>query len=226
MIVDHEHPNYHANQYAGAYHYAKEIKRNIIPNVETDRNWILLNVRGFAADHSIVFIHNNLHPSNYDWLRDYNDLILVCGVPETCEKVAHLGTAIYLPISIDVAEVAQYKRPKTKGAAFVGRVVKRQGITFPPETDFLEGMRRADLLKAMAEYSQLYAVGRCALEGIALGCEILAYDPRFPDASRWELLDNKDAAKILQSLLDEIDERGNGENEKTKSKNEDSRISV
>ena len=57
----------------------------------------------------------------------------------------------------------------------------------------------------MAEYEAIYAVGRCALEGLALGCNILPYDNRFPDPSVWKLLDNLEAAKILQEKLDEID---------------------
>ena len=37
------------------------------------------------------------------------------------------------------------------------------------------------------------------------GCEIMPYDKRFPDPSIWRVLDNRDAAKILQQKLDEID---------------------
>ena len=86
MIIDHNDRRYRdkwnlmeGNKYNGAFYYSKEIVANIIPNVKTDRNWITVNVQGAGADHAIVFIHNNLHPENYDWLQTYGykDLILV-----------------------------------------------------------------------------------------------------------------------------------------------------
>ena len=67
-IVDHDHPVYRRkrmqagrNKWNGAYYYSKEIVDNIIPLVKTDRNWLTINVPEVAYDHSIVFIHNNLH---------------------------------------------------------------------------------------------------------------------------------------------------------------------
>ena len=213
LIIDHTHPKYRQKwlnagrgKYNGAFYYSKEIVRNIIPNVRTDRNWITVNVPGVGADHSIVFIHNNLHPEHYDWLRDYKDLVLVVGIPETIEKVAGLGKVIYLPLSIDVAEVKAYKvKEKTKGSAFVGRPAKRRNVELPDGIDFIEYLPRKELLRKMAHYETVYAVGRCAIEAKALGCKLKAYDPRFPKVSRWKVLDNKDAAKILQVKLNEID---------------------
>ena len=213
-IIGTKHPSYRirrsgmkGGKFNGAYYYALEIEKNIIPNIRTDRAWVLLNCRGFAFNHSIVFIHNNLHPENYEWLKffGFQDLILVCGIPETCEKVKHLGRTIYLPLSIDVQEVTQYKTEKTKEAAFVGRAVKRRGLKFPETVDYIEGLERAELLQEMAKYKTVYAVGRCAIEAKALGCDVKAYDPRFPDPSIWKVIDNKDAAAILQKQLDEID---------------------
>ena len=213
LIIDHTHPKYRQTwlnagrgKYNGAFYYSKEIVRNIIPNVRTDRNWITVNVPGVGADHSIVFIHNNLHPEHYDWLRDYKDLVLVVGIPETIEKVAGLGKVIYLPLSIDVAEVKAYKvKEKTKGSAFVGRPAKRRNVELPDGIDFIEYLPRKELLRKMAHYETVYAVGRCAIEAKALGCKLKAYDPRFPKVSRWKVLDNKDAAKLLQTELDLID---------------------
>lgn len=193
------------NKWNGAFYYSKEIVKNIIPNVETDRNWITVNVPGKARDHSIVFIHNNLHPENYNWLSGYKDLVLVCGIPETVEKVSHLGKAVYLPISIDVEYVKQFRTEKTRGAAFVGRVPKRKGIDFPEGVDIIESLPRTRLLPLMAQYKTVYAVGRTALEAKVLGCKLKAYDPRFPKVSRWKVLDNKEAAKMLQEILNEID---------------------
>lgn len=212
MVIDHNHPRYRSrwknagsNKYNGAFYYSKEIVKNIIPCIETDRNWITINIQGVGCDHAIVFIHNNLHPEHYDWLAKYKDLILVCGIPETVSKVSHLGDSIYLPLSIDVADVQSYIRPKIKKAAFVGRPAKRKGIDLPKDLDIIEGLPRTKLLEEMAKYREVYAVGRTAIEAKALGCEVKAYDPRFPDPRRWKILDNKDAAKILQEQIDQID---------------------
>ena len=216
MIIDHNSVPYRLkwanagkNKYNGAYYYSKEIVANIIPNVKTDRNWITVNVQGYGCDHAIVFIHNNLHPQNYEWLKRYSDLILVCGIPETVEKVAHLGKAIYLPISVDVDYVKQFRvDDKTKEAAFVGRPAKKRGVTLPDDIDYIEGLPRPAMLKQMAQYKTVYAVGRCAIEAKILKCRLKAYDPRFPKVSRWKILDNKDAAKMLQKELDRIDGSG------------------
>ena len=213
-IIGTDHPVYKSKwknlkqeRFNGAYYYAKEIERNIIPKIDTDRNWVLLNVRPFAFNHSIIFIHNNMYPFIYDWLGStgFRDLVLVCGVPETCEKVKHIGRTIYLPLSVDVKEVEQYKTRKTRGAAFVGRQPKRNGITFPSDTDFIEGLPRQELLQEMAKYKTVYAVGRTAIEAKILGCNIEPYDPRFPDPSIWKVVDNSEAAAMLQERLNEID---------------------
>ena len=214
MIINHNHRAYKSkakrigkNRYNGAYYYSKEICENIIPNVKTNRNWITINVPGFGCNHAIVFIHNNLHPEHYDWLSKYKDLILVCGVPETCNKVAHLGKAIYLPLSVDMPYVLKYAKPdKTKDTAFVGRVGKAKYGDLPQGIDYLCGMKRQDLLKRMADYRYVYAVGRTAIEAKILGCEVLPYDKRFPDPGFWQILDNVQAAVILQELLNQIDE--------------------
>lgn len=214
MIIDHNDRRYRElrarqgeNKHNGAYYYSREIVENIIPNVKTDRSWITVNVQGAGADHAIVFIHNNLHPENYDWLATYGykDLILVCGVPETCEKVAHLGTPIYLPLSIDVEYVKQFKTDKTRKIAYAGRRAKRRNTKLPKGIDYIEGIGREDFLKRIAKYDTVYAVGRSAIEAKALGCKLKAYDPRYPKVSVWKVLDNKAAAKILQAKLDEID---------------------
>lgn len=212
MIVDHDSEAYRkrwnrsgADRWNGAFYYSKEIKANIIPNVETDRNWVLVNQQGEGFDHSIVFIHNNLHPDHYEWLSRYDDLVLVCGVPATCAKVAHLGRAVYLPLSVDVEYVRQFSRAKTKGTAFAGRPAKCQGVRLQPGTDILTGLPRTKLLPRMARYRRVYAVGRTAIEARVLGCEVLAYDSRFPDPSIWKVVDNLEAAAMLQEMLDGID---------------------
>lgn len=210
-IYDHTHWKYRQivqnnakRRYNGAFYYSVEIVRNIIPAVKTDRSWVTINAQGYACDHAIVFVHNNLRPENYDWLKKYRDLVLVCGVPETCEKVKHLGRAVYLPLSIDVAEVKRHSREKDREVCFAGRMAKATD-ELPDGIDYLHGVPRGQFLDELARYEKVYAVGRVALEARALGCEVLAYDPRFPDPEVWQVLDNKDAAAMLQKELDKID---------------------
>lgn len=211
-IINHNHRRYISKlnrigkgRFNGAYYYSKEICKYIIPAVRTDRSWITVNIQGVGCDHAIVFIHNNLHPENYDWLRKYKDLVLVCGVPETCAKVAHIGMPIYLPLSVKVSEVEQYKTEKTREIAYIGRKAKRKGYAFPVGIDYIEGLPREKLLAQVARYKKVYAVGRAAIEAKILGCEILPYDERYPDPAKWEVVDSLQAAEILQRELDEID---------------------
>lgn len=207
-VISHEHPKYQekrkkmkGDMFNGAYYYSREIVELIIPRVETDRPWVTINIPGECEDHAIVFIHNNLKPDLYDWMKEYKDLILVCGVPETCDKVAHLGTPIYLPLSVDVEEVKKYRCMKTKKRALVGRANKVASTYVLPKTDRLVDMPRSELLRSMALYKEIYAVGRCAIEGMILGCRILPYDARYPDVNRWKVLDSRDAAKMLNEEL-------------------------
>lgn len=197
-----------AGRYNGAFYYSQEIVRNIIPNVETDRNWITVNMKGIGADHSIFFVHNNLNPELYSWLEQFRDVVLVCGLLETAKKVEHLGKAIWLPLSIDVEEVQKYKRPKSErtGEAFAGRPSKRtlDGVVLP-NCYFIENQPRSVFLHTMSRFEYIYAVGRSALEAKALGCKLKPYDPRFPKVSRWKVVDNREAAKILQERIKEID---------------------
>lgn len=214
MVISHESKLYQGNSLPpearrnGAYFYSKEICQNIIPNVETDRNWVTIYVPSRAANHSVYFIHNNKNPSMYEFLSWYKDVVLVCGVPDTVDKVKRYGKAIYLPLSIDVEYVSKFRTDeKTINTAYVGRRGKRDGMIFPKGTVFLEGMPRERLLREMAKCRNVFAVGRCALEAKALGCNVLPYDPRYPDPNLWQVLDNRTAAKILQKKLDEIDKR-------------------
>ena len=62
--------------------------------------------------------------------------------------------------------------------------------------------------------SSLHSVGQEAKEALedararvakCLGCEVLPYDDRYPNPDVWKVLDNKDAAKILQQKLERIE---------------------
>ena len=189
----------------GALLYSKEIVKYFIPNIKTTRNWVTIRKVPFCYDHSIVFIHNNLHPEFYEYLSNYKDLVLVCGVPETCEKVKQYGKTIYLPLSIPVDEIKHYRSNKTKNVCYAGRKCKFAESNLLQGIPKVEDLPREEFLKELAKYKKVYAVGRTALEAKVLGCKILPYDPRFPNPSVWEVFDTMDAVKLLQQKLDEID---------------------
>ena len=220
MIVGINNNNYRAFRKAypkggfnGAHYYADEIERNIIPLVKTNRNWDCLGMRMTNhPDHCIMFIHHNLNfKQTYFWLKRYKDVILVVSSWATYAAAQDVGyKVIYLPLSIDVDYVKQFKTKKTKDACYAGNRWKfkhpdlakyvPKGTDYPPID-----MKREDLLKFIAPYKTCYAIGRCALEAKALGCKIKVCDSRYPDPKYWKLLDNKDAAKLLQKELDKVD---------------------
>lgn len=219
MIIDTTHPAYQELRNAlpfgknnGAYFYSQEIVKNIIPNVRTDRHWNTLGNQGLGSfDHAIVFIHHNIdHDRHYAWLKDYKDQVLVCSVPQTYRWALRHGKAIFLPLSIDVGYVKQFATEKTKDACYAGnkwrfkmRDIVRYvplGVDFPPDD-----LEREDLLRFMAPYRRVYAIGRTALEAKVLGAKIEVVDRRYPHTDYWEVLDNRKAAEILQEELDKID---------------------
>ena len=215
QIIDHNDTEYREiwarlgqGRYNGAFYYSKEIVKNIIPNVETWRPWVTVKT-GRAFDHAIVFIHNNLDPRRYDYLANYDDLVLICGVPETCKKVAHLGKAIYLPLSIDMEYIKQFRRPRAehKGVAYVGRRAKLNidGVSLPPNVPCIWNTKRQEMLKILGGLAEVYAVGRTAVEATALGVKVLPFDNRYPDPSIWQPVDNKEAAIMLQTELNILD---------------------
>lgn len=218
MIIDHTHPLYAAkrkslingNQYNGAYYYSKEIVKNIIPNIKTDRNWITIRLPEMTVHpgHAIVFIHNNRNPNYYSYLKNYKDCVLVCGLPQTAENLRFYGKTIYLPLSIDVKAVEKYRvKNKTKEIAYAGRKIKLEYMNnrVPKGTEILSDMPQSKLLREMAKYKKVYASGRTALQAKVLGCEVLPHETNFPDPRFWKVIDNKEAAQILQDKLNIID---------------------
>lgn len=209
--------NYHQNgrgAHNGAYYYSKEIVKNIIPNVKTNRPWDTLGMKFMRSyDHAIVFLHHCINWEKvYYWLREYKDQVLVCSTLPTYEwaKTVKGAHPVFLPLSIDIEEVQKHKAKKTKKACYAGNrwAFKRadenknipEGVDFPPPN-----LPREEMLEFIAPYREIYAIGRCALEGLALGCKIKPFYHVYPDPNYWKLLDNKDAAKLLQEALDQID---------------------
>ena len=218
MIIDHTNPLYtkkrnrmsQDGKYNGAYYYSKEIVKNIIPNVKTDRNWITIRLPEMTThpDHAIIFIHNNRNPNYYSYLKDYKDCVLVCSLPQTAENLSFYGKTIYLPLSVDVESVKKYKvKNKTKEIAYAGRKLKLNYMNnrVPKDTEVLSGMPQSQLLKEMAKYKKIYASGRTAIQAKILGCEVLPHETNFPDSRFWKILDNKEAAKMLQDKINIID---------------------
>ena len=214
MIIDHTHPEYvkrrnalGAAKFNGCYYYSKEIVDNIIPLIKTDRDWNTVgrDVDGMH-DGMIVFLHDNLSPWHYDWLKNYNDLILVCSSQYVADSVKFWGKPIVLPMSIDTEYVKKFRAKKTKDICFVGNSWVRANCSsrVPDNVDFFSSMPREKLLKEVAKYKRAMAIDRCAQECQVLGCELLELKVNYGCDST-EVLDNRDAAKILQQKLNEVE---------------------
>lgn len=222
-VIDTTNPNYiaycknfHPNgsgAHNGAYYYSQEIVKNIIPNVNTWRPWDTLGMKFLKSyEHAIVFIHHNLSWDKvYSWLDRYEDQILVCSTRPTYEwALSHGKKAILLPLSIDVDYVKQFQTKKTKRACYAGNrwAFKREDeqknipkyVDFPPPN-----LPREELLKFIAPYKECYAIGRCAIEALCLGCKIKPFYRAYPDSKYWKVLSNQKTAEILQKHLDRID---------------------
>lgn len=205
MIFSHESPEYTFTNPNGALEYSKEICKYFIPNIKTNRNWVTINLRGKCLDHSIFFVHNNLKLEIYEFVKDYDDVLLVCSQQSTLEAVKDYGKAVYLPLSVPVKEIEKYRvEKKTKVKCYAGRKGKYASVN-ARNCDRLEDIPREELLSRMAEYQFVYAVGRTAIEAKILGCKILKYDPRFPDTTVWKIVDTMEAVEMLQRILDEED---------------------
>ena len=214
MIIDHTHPEYKKRRnrqgfgkYNGAYYYSKDIVKYIIPYVKTDRNWVTIRMEDVPIpDNSIVFIHNNRNPNYYEYLKDYKDLVLVTSVQNTYDNMLFFSDkVILLPLSVNIKSIEKYKvKEKTKSQAFAGRRLKMNN-KIPKECDILTDMPQSQLIKEMAKYKKIYAVGRTAIQAKILGCEIGVYDNMYPDPKLWKPIDCVEAVKILQKELDKID---------------------
>jgi hypothetical protein len=210
MIIDHNHPEYVARykklgkaKWNGCYYYSQEIVKNIIPRVKTDRDWNTVgrDVEGMH-DGMIVFLHDNATPWHYDWLKNYKDLVLVCSSTYTYESVQYWGDPILLPMSIDTEYVKQFRTEKTKDTCFVGNSwVRANSNRIPDKVDFFSSMPREELLKAVAPYKRAMAIDRCAQECVVLGCELLPLETRYHCDDVGKVLDNRDAAEMLQQIL-------------------------
>lgn len=213
-IISHLSPEYlnlpitHDN---GAYFYSKELLENIVPHIKTKRNWILINAEGKCFDNSIVIIHNNKNPERYEWLKQYKNLILVCSQVKTLQTLIEMHPkfhTILIPLSIDTEYVKKFRvKRKTKEIGYFGRIVKAPSYIIEDDSiDKIYGLDRDKLLKTLAKYKKVYAIGRCALEAKCLGCEVLPHAGEYEN-TEFILYDNKDVIPEFQRLIDEIDKK-------------------
>ena len=219
-MITHEHPQYIKRwqelgdgKYNGCFYYSQEIVKNIIPRVKTWRDWNTVG-REYdgMSDHMIVFLHDNSTPWHYNWLKNYKDLILICSSKYTADSIKYFGTTILLPMSIDTEYVKQFRTEKTKDTCFVGNTWVKDniksvtnGACIPDNTDFFSSMPREQLLKEVAKYKRGYAIDRCAQELVCLGVELIPFETRYHCDNVGVVVDNRDAAAILQKELDKID---------------------
>lgn len=207
MIISHRHPAYKAivkrigdNKYNGGYYCSRDIVEGIIPRVNTTRNWITVNI-GECLNHSIFFAHNYIRPERYEFLKKYDDVVIVCHHQFVADNLKDYGPTIVIPAFVNVDYVKQFRTKKTRETAFVGRSEVRKGFFIPEDVDYIENLPRPHLLRQMAKYKNVYAIGRTAIEARVLGCNVLTFNPLWPDPDYWQILDVKDAAEILQKEL-------------------------
>lgn len=58
--------------------------------IKTDRDFFTVNVKQ-ATDRAIVVIHSN---NDYDWLKEYKGLILICKDDDTAERYRGFGETV------------------------------------------------------------------------------------------------------------------------------------
>lgn len=200
--ITHESPYYTNIIPNGALMYSINIVKYFIPNIKTKRPWITIKTNQ-CYDHAIVFIHSNVDvETRYEYLSKYKDLILICSQKSTMYKARKFGTAIYLPLSIDVEYTKQFRCPKDKDTCYAGRKGKIGSERLKNyNIDYLQNLSHIAMLTRLAHYKNVYAVGLTALEAKCLGCRVLQYDPRYPDTRVWKVRDCKEMIPILQEKL-------------------------
>lgn len=212
MIIDHTNRFYTNILPNGALIYSMNIVKNIIPKVQTKRNWVTIDCKQ-CMDNAIVFIHSNLDFDRYEFLRKYKNLVLVASQNYTVQELRRrkLGDhVIYLPLSVDTKELRKYKNLKPHyrgGTCYAGRPDKPyvDGLRLQGNIDMLCGLTHLDMLKRLNNYQYCYAVGITAIEAKFMGCTLLPFDKRYPDIRVWKILAPSEAAKILQKKLNKID---------------------
>lgn len=203
MIISHLDKDYNPPCENGANIYSQNICKFFIPNIDTDRNWVTVNIEK-CLDHSIVFIHSNVGlPHKYDYLKKYKDLILICSQIKTAKALENYGHVEYLPLSVDVDYIKKFwVSNKDKSACYAGRYGKNGFSELERKrVDMLYNISHNELLHRMAYYHYVYAVGLTAIEAKVLGCNVLPYDSRYPVPSVWKVKACYEMIQPLQQII-------------------------
>lgn len=200
-------------KFNGLYYYAKNIERFIIPRVNTWRTWNTVGIKACGGeDNMIFFVHNNLDARKYIWLKKYQNCLLVCGTRHMVGPMAQYGISTYLPLSIDIKSTKRFGlgTKKDQDACYMGNPWKFRDKDVakyvPPWVHRFGQMPREQLLPIVAHYRTVYAMGLCAVEAQALGCEVKQCWWRYPEPEKdFPLFDCADAAKLLQKAVDLLD---------------------
>lgn len=191
----------------GAYYYSKEIIENFIPNIITDYNWQTI-YHNKAPEHCIVFVHSNNNLALYNYLLQYDDVILVCSTKHSQEQLLLKGhkQVIYVPLSIDVEYLSKFKSETKRGTIACGNVWAFTAVT---KTYFIQNkiphyhdLERDELLTKMGNTKTVYAIGRCAMEAIYLGANVIQPDKEYPVEKYDTYYTQTDAIRIMQEQLD------------------------
>ena len=93
-----------------------------------------------------------------------------------------------------------------KITAFIAALIAALGLLQAPPTEAWEPDSADVTALAQTLYGECRGCSEIQQKAV---CQVVLNrvdDPRFPDTSLWKVLDNKDAAKKLQKMLDEIDD--------------------
>ena len=205
------HSNSGESKNNGAYWYAKEIEKNILPKLKDLDTTIVTAgatlLKKQPAMYSVVVCHDNRSTiSSYRHLLKLGNTF-ICSKHSTADTLTKAGEkAVYVPLSIDTRYVAKYKTDKTEDIAYVGNpwAFKQSYLkSLPDNVVQLSGMERLDLIKAMAKFKRVIAEGRCMMEAQVLGCETEV--PVYPDGHESvyvEALDNRDTIDLWRTAIE------------------------
>lgn len=175
--------SWHAKQGAGknngAYWYSKEIEEIILPEINANVVIITAGATLYKPwelpDHLIIVCHDN-RTTRQSYGHLFNKKALwICSKESTVQTLSSYGEkGIYIPLSIDMEYVKQFKAKKTKNIAYVGNPwgFKRSYLnSLHKNIKQLNGLEREDLLREMAKYKSVIAEGRCLMEAQTLGAK-------------------------------------------------------
>lgn len=196
----------------GAYWYAKEIEDIILPELKHLNLWINTVGSRFLSPRDIprgavIVCHDNINTVR-TYMRLFKlDVLWICSKQSVADTlIKHGEKAVYIPLSIDVEYVEQFKRKRrTKDIAYVGNAwgFKKEYLSSMPSNIVqLNGMDRDDLLKEMSKYRTIIAEGRCLLEAKVLGAKTELPTHGYGDIVDREVIDSREAIPMWREVLE------------------------